>query len=220
MVFTMEMEQEAQNQTQSAKRREQQNRAEKAVLTDREFSTYLDELKIGIEDLREPILDLGSGRTEGFAHGALACGISNVISLNPQMRSAQKRFERSEEKALYRLPEDEVIPPVAGITQELPFQDNSFKTIVSSYAVPLYIPKEDLEPTFKEIYRVLDEGGNAFLGPVDRKEHDKVDKKSEIERVLRSLNVPFEFKPHIFNDNIMYYVLHIHKPTKEDITTN
>ncbi len=131
---------------------------------DRSLEVYEKELGIPVtkEFLGEKVLDLGSGEKTRFAKEAAKRGVQ-VYSLNPNLsyqkhRSILKKGLEKDEKEFF----------TAGLAQELPFKSNVFDSVLSMWAVPYYIEKdqEEQETTLREIIRVLKPGGKAFLSPV------------------------------------------------------
>lgn len=151
----------------------------RSAATDRSLESYLEDLGLDLSDLKGKVLDLGSGRGENFSRQASIKGIE-VISVNPMLVTTRERNTRKDLIENYDVPNNIVFPfenfkripdqkrSIAALAQDLPFQNESFNTIVSLYAVPLWLSQnsKSLMIVFKEIYRVLKPGGKAFLGPV------------------------------------------------------
>lgn len=188
-------------------------------LTDRAFDTYLDEMALSKEDLGHTVLDLGSGLTESFAREAKLYGI-NVYSVSPHLKheqirqDRQRQLDKEKEWDDFPLP-DLRYPPIAAKAEALPFRDQLFDTVISYYAVPMYVPRENLSAAFKEIYRVLKDGGKAFLAPI-APNVDMNFSTQEIQGALDSLSMHYELKPinHRVGPragDLNYYVLTLHK---------
>lgn len=145
--------------------------ASMADTANRNFSEYLGALGISKEDLGKDVLDLGSGREERFSRQASKLGIK-VVSLNPKLA-----FDDLSKEIAHR--NIEGLPPhqgksVAALATHLPFKDNSFDSVVSVFAIPIYLPKELYGEAFSEITRILRSAGKAFLAPLDIKELDYI----------------------------------------------
>ncbi|OGK31336.1 hypothetical protein A3F29_02805 [Candidatus Roizmanbacteria bacterium RIFCSPHIGHO2_12_FULL_33_9] len=125
------------------------------------FDEYLKDLGISEADLRGLVLDIGSGKTERFSKTAAKRGIS-VVSVNPRLvDEVQRERVKSSLDGI-----DWQRRSVAALAQNLPFRDESFDTIVSHFAVPLWIMEEkDIATALREAVRVLKPGGKAYLGP-------------------------------------------------------
>ncbi len=126
--------------------------------SDRTFANYLKLLGITSSELGSRILDIGSGETQRFAREASLSG-REVISLNPLLRDSKWR-------KLVQTDSSEPPQSVAAVAQNLPFTNNSFDTVVSVFAIPMYLEKRAYKQSLQEIYRVLKPGGRAILFPV------------------------------------------------------
>lgn len=126
--------------------------------SDRTFADYLKLLGITSSELGMKILDVGSSKTQRFAREASLSG-REVISLNPLLRESKWR-------KLVQTDASKPLQSVAAVVQHLPFKNNSFDTVVSVFAIPMYLEKRDYKESLQEIYRVLKPGGRAILFPV------------------------------------------------------
>jgi|SRR3990167_2040311 len=132
-----------------------------SIHSDYGFNAYLQSFRISEDDLSGTVLDIGSGKFELFSKGAAARGIK-VISLNPRLVDEMQRewVKRPVEGIEWQE------RSVAALAQNLPFQDESFDTIVSHYSIPMWILEEEgVITALREIVRVLKPGGKAYLGP-------------------------------------------------------
>jgi len=144
--------------------------------TDRSFDDY--QVNLGFEPdefAGKKVLDLGSGEMQKFAREAGKLDIE-VISLSP--KSARQLYRDQAVWANLESLFEPSVPLIAGIAQELPFKDQAFDVVVSNWAVPWYIPRDQkaYNLAFQEMSRVLKPGGQAFLYPVseDRKKLARV----------------------------------------------
>jgi len=135
---------------------------------DRGLSFYSKKLGIEPRELEgKKILDLGSGKTDKFARDLSKNGINcDVVSLNPDLIDEEKRKEVRAFQHEGKL--------VAGIGEELPFQNNSFDGIyalfsASSYSKPSLKP-ENFSLWTQEALRVLKPGGEIRIAPVSQEE--------------------------------------------------
>ncbi|OGY64743.1 MAG: hypothetical protein A3I24_02425 [Candidatus Harrisonbacteria bacterium RIFCSPLOWO2_02_FULL_41_13b] len=140
----------------------------------RNFEQIIEELKLKQEDLEDKIiLDIGSGG------GGFAAGVkenpelnSRVISLDPNYNLEKLSEENANliKKAVREL-KSEQLPMVAGLSQELPFKDESIDLVISNHAVPWHIldSADKVSKSIKEMIRVLKPGGEIRLHPVDEK---------------------------------------------------
>ncbi len=144
---------------------------EKSQITSRPYEAYAYFLDLKKEELQgKDILDLGSGEKEEFKKGVEERGIeARVFSVNPMLgpdtpESELARKKSSREKV------------VAGIAQEMPFKDKKFDLIVSLDAVPLYLHSREGDSeymqAFKEMDRVLNDGGIIKIYPVNKRDYD------------------------------------------------
>ena len=145
----------------------------KISLTDKGGLKYYEaKLRLTQEDLAgKNILDLGSGQESRFAQDVREqFPGTNVISLDYSFdRLPRQEFGlepiRAEEAESREKTKD--LTRVRGLFTKLPFADNSFDTVVSSGAMPLYLTNlEQIEEAFSEVIRVLKQGGKAHIGPI------------------------------------------------------
>jgi SAM-dependent methyltransferase len=122
------------------------------------------------------VLDIGSGNAALLERQGMNANPDLVIvALDPFLHDAYYRKEHmTEDFGLTDLVSPEEVPSVAGVSQELPFKDESFNMVVSHAAVPTYLPlypknesEESFRLTFSEINRVLKPGGVAAMGPME-----------------------------------------------------
>jgi len=102
------------------------------------FCSYLDFIKPGMK-----LLDLACGDGLDLVHyRELDCEVCGVDASEEMVTLAKKR-----------LPDANI---VVGFFEKIPFEDNSFDTVVSKYAIQT---AADIAPAFTEIHRVLKPGG-------------------------------------------------------------
>lgn len=142
------------------------DRTERAsVLSDHSFRGYYEYLCLSPEDFPgKTILDLGSGRSEDFSREATERG-ATVVSLNPKLAQEKTRAE------VVELPHWNE-RSVAGKAQQLPFRDRAFDTIVSFWAIPIWVPDDnrklyesEMSIILDDCLRVLKPGGKIALSP-------------------------------------------------------
>lgn len=56
---------------------------------------------------------------------------------------------------------------VAAEAQEMPFEDASFDTVLSLFAVPLEVGRANYAQTYRGIFRILRPGGKCYLTPLN-----------------------------------------------------
>lgn len=140
-------------------------------LTNRGFNEHLDILGISKKDIRGTVLDLGSGLHERFSRKASRLGIK-VVSVNPKLGENPDLRQHPPTKLRWLAKIPLLYAPssqglsIAATATNLPFKDNSFDTVVSVFAIPMYLQKESYEKAFLEISRVLKPLGKAFLAPL------------------------------------------------------
>ncbi len=121
---------------------------EEEFTAEENFSRYLENLDLALEDLNKNILDIGSGSGD-FARWAKENGIkSRIESIDPQAKEGIK-----------------------AVAENIPFKDESFDLIVSVAAIPnIYTGEkesgEKVNLSFSEMERVLRSGGEIRLGNV------------------------------------------------------
>jgi len=144
---------------------------EKSQTTSRPYEAYEYFLDLKKGELQgKDILDLGSGEKEEFKKGVEKRGIeAQVFSVNPKLGPDTPESELARKKS-----SGEKV--VAGIAQEMPFKDKKFDLIVSLDAVPLYLPSRESDSeymqAFKEMDRVLSDGGIIKIYPVNKRDYD------------------------------------------------
>ena len=145
----------------TAKHQRRRQVAEGSLTRDRSIEEYEEVLEIPItkEFLGKTVLDLGSGTRGRMAEAAAKRGIE-VHLLSAAWNS---KFYR-------KILKDEGFSKnaIAGLAQELPFKSNVFDSVLSSWAIPMYLEntKKEYEDSFREIARVLKPGGKAYLAPI------------------------------------------------------
>lgn len=144
----------------------------------REASVYIHQLGIKREHLEgKRILDLGAGRDLNFSKSLPDEGIqAEVISLSPAFKGLSRHLSRDTHESA-RL-------AVAGMGEELPFREGSFGAVVVFYLTLHVDSDERMATILKEIVRVLEPGGVAYIGPLMILENQK----AGIDRSKRWLN--------------------------------
>lgn len=140
------------------------------------FERYLDSLKLSDEDLKKTILDVGSHEST-FADWAKRHNVSkNIFSLDPWFISRERT------KA------------VQGMSEAIPFKDESFDIVVSNCAIPnIFLEDEDVEEKTRlslfEMFRVTKPGGEIRLGNVGKGELYLAEKERTmaLNKVLKEL---------------------------------
>ena len=120
------------------------------------------------------VLDIGSGPNEIFSKEAKKKGVK-VISLSPELKHEDIR-EMSRGSFLDTFyAGGKQRKSVAGIVQELPFQNEAFDAEVSLYGGIHYLPllESEYRLALSEIIRTLRPGGAAYLFPVNIEADDK-----------------------------------------------
>ena len=156
--------------------------------TDRPVAEYLNDLSLEYGDLKGTVLDLGSGIGELFSREASLVGIK-VVSVNPKLAVKAEREKRKDVIENYgKIRKHDQKRSIASLAQALPFPDNTFDTVVSLYAVPLWIDqnKKSFNQVFCEIHRILKPRGNAYLGPAGS--------RRMLKTVLNNLNFQYEIR--------------------------
>lgn len=105
------------------------------------------------------VLDLGAGPELKFARDLYNLDISaDVTSLSPDFNDL-KILERAQKA----FPEGKT---VAGVAQNLPFENESFDRIFALNVVEHFSGEEMLQKSLVEASRVLKKGGKAIFGPI------------------------------------------------------
>lgn len=139
-------------------------------VTDRSLSEYERRLGIDIRDFnRKKILDIGSGERERFSREASKYG-AEVYSVNPALVKPSVADRATQDY--------EDLPPyqgksVAGIGESLPFQDNSFDSVVAMY-VYMHVDKDKREDFLNEAIRVMSSESFFYLYPLQKSDVDFV----------------------------------------------
>ncbi|MFH1632040.1 MAG: class I SAM-dependent methyltransferase [bacterium] len=147
---------------------------ESAILSERDFRQYQDNLDITAEELNkwDKIVDLGAGTRQEFAREVSAGGFdAEVISVDPRLLLSEEEDlagmleEEAEARILGR---NEPFGEVVGaLAQDLPFEDESIDAVLAHFSVPMYLEsKSEINEALDEILRVLMPGGEARIYPV------------------------------------------------------
>jgi len=128
-------------------------------ITGRGYSEYLEWLNLDEADLQGKVLDLGAGLGR-FAREAAEKGI-DVVALDPQLYREEIR------QCYLDAPYIPNLSAVAAEAHDMPFEDSSFDTVISLFAVPLEVGRANYEEVYREIFRVLRAGGKAYLTPLN-----------------------------------------------------
>ncbi len=121
---------------------------------------YLKVLDIHLDDLQDPILDVGTGEEARFARELLKKRPdADVTSTSVHLFSPNSLISR-------RLKgQNGVGKLVAADGVSMPFPDESFQTVVSVNADPYYTPGYQFAESMREKQRLLRTGGVALLCP-------------------------------------------------------
>jgi len=173
--------------------------------TARGAKEHFEDLGLKLDDLRgKKILDIGSGLNQ-LANELKPLGI-DIISLDPfyglsrEEREAiyKSGYEDGPEKLKELLDqlesENSSSSLVAGRSEALPFDDESFDLIISHYGSPFYAEDgEKVEKFFSEQSRVLKSGGEARVYPTWFKE-PTVEKSAAQEKAIVKLRESFNIE--------------------------
>ncbi len=185
---------------------------------------YLEYAQISLDMLQGRVLDLGSGDTELFSREASFYDI-DVTSVDPNLVFARNRaFVREGQASFYGTgfmgrPSVYTTEPtgiawqeksVAALAQELPFKDGAFDTVISSGAIPVYLPAADLAIGVSEILRVLSPDGNAYLGPMADFDWESF-RIAKFEAALIASGANYELKTVSLDDGSQFFSAHIAK---------
>ncbi len=143
--------------------------------TVRTFESYQSLLGFKSEQLGNVVMDLGSGIRNVFARSPQNIG-RTIISLNPQLVFSQDRAAlQSDGPAVSEFEKPLGLTHDRGLTvaaraEAFPFQDNTFDSIVSTFAVPYYseavADQAGYNKIIHEIVRVLKPDGTLFAAPI------------------------------------------------------
>lgn len=149
----------------------------------------LENLELTTEDLEgKKILDIGSGG----ASLALDNLQSHVVSIDPKYGSdydTDNYIINNAEKQLKK----KKLPHLSGLSEELPFSNDTFDLILSHFGSPMYqternsleIAEKLVKKAIKEMARVLKEGGQIRLRSVMDREYTP--EKKWIEEALEDI---------------------------------
>lgn len=147
-----------------------------------ESEKFLRELGLEMSDLEgKKVLSIGGIPQGDVAIEAKQAGM-DFITVNPG-------FDNED----YTKPK--AGPQVSGLSQELPFANESFDVALAHASVPGYLPKIESEyrAMFSEMLRILKPGGEAYIYPItDAMYNDEV-----FEEIVHSHvdGAKFEFEP-------------------------
>ena len=148
-------------------------------------------LGISIEELKgKLVLDIGSGPEEIFSKEAKREGV-DVVSLSPELKHEDIReITKGNFLDIFRKGRWQK-KSVAGIVQELPFENETFDVEVSLYGGMHYLPylESEYRLAFKEIIRTLKSGGKAYLYPVNVQEEDEEKFKTLLQELSISADI-------------------------------
>lgn len=168
------------------------------VPTARGAEEHFEDLGLKLDDLKgKKILDIGSGLNQ-LANELKPLGI-DITSLDPfyglSREEREAIYKRGYEDGPEKLKEfldqleskDSSSSLVAGRSEALPFNDESFDLAISHYGSPFYAKDADkIKKFFFELNRVLKSGGEARLYPTWLKE-PTTEKSSAQEKVFAKL---------------------------------
>lgn len=149
-------------------------------ITGRGYRKYLEWLNLDEVDLKGRVLDLGAGLGK-FAREAAEKGLV-VVALDPELYREEIRQYYLDQPSMLNL------STVTAEAQDMPFEDASFDTVISLFAVPLEVGRANYEKAYREIFRVLRHGGKAYLTPLN-----ETDLKISIP-ILDKLGVTYSLK--------------------------
>lgn len=136
-------------------------------VSDYGFPEYQHDLGFRVEDLGDYVADLGAGVRSRFARDAEAIGIT-VIGINPLLSLKAQRNKRRRTKILKRKIRD-LPPATASTSSNLPLRDESMSSVVSHFGLSYFaaglISLEEAVASYREVYRILQPGGSAYIGP-------------------------------------------------------
>lgn len=149
-----------------------------ALLTDRDFETYVSNLQLhdGILESAQTIMDLGAGFRQEFARGLRAYNPkARVISIDPRLGLSEERdlSDLFPEEHADRLNGRRNPQPltIAALADALPIANSTIDLIVAQHSIPQYIHSTaELARCFGEILRILRPGGQARLWPITTKD--------------------------------------------------
>lgn len=166
--------------------------------TEREMEEYTDLLEITKADFEkwETILDLGAGTAQEFSREYDKKGYGGkVVSIDPNLgipwSKEKERYleEEYEHRLKGRLEANQ--NTVAGLSQNLPFKDKSFDSVLALFSMPKWVTeREDIINSVAEIVRVLNVGGEAKIYPI----HETINKEVMEEALNKVDGISFEFK--------------------------
>ncbi len=134
----------------------------RAMVLDRKLERYLFSFKLRLEDLEnKKILDVGSGKAL-FAKEAKQLGL-NVTALDPLYLTKEGRGFFKKNKKENEIHHD----AVAGLAQELPFNDGQFDIVFFMYSAFFYAESaSNLDDYVNEGLRVLKQKGKLLIYPL------------------------------------------------------
>lgn len=160
------------------------------VVTERSWSQEAHLLKMTEKDwTNKSILSLGSGKKNDDPNRVFSGAV--VTALDPSFFTGTKEeYEKLPElvkkSLVIRRDENTATNKIKGLAQELPFKDESFDLIISTFSVPMYIPDKETQKVFEEMLRVCKIGGEIRLYPFSTNNY------RNILLFLDSLNVEYE----------------------------
>lgn len=144
---------------------------------DTSWEQYQEALNFPIETLKgKKVLDIG-GRPGGkFARKAKELEV-DLVTLNPELSELRPS----------------PVHTVAGLSQELPFADESFDFVIALASVPIYLPKfaEDIRKSSMEIIRVLKIPGGAIITPITEDIRSSENFKRIVEEIAGKARILF-----------------------------
>ncbi len=141
-----------------------------SVYSNANLITYQDNLGVDLEELRQGrvrVVDHGSGRGL-FAREARNRGV-DVFSINPKLHDEDRRKDFYCALGLADIdPEDVPTLHSTSLSHSLDLDDETATIVVSHYGLSYFTPKIPLEygvASYTEVFRILQKGGKAYIGP-------------------------------------------------------
>jgi len=188
-----------------------------SIVFERGIERYEKLLGLPTQEMKgQLVLDIGSGPEEVFSKEAKKKGFK-VVSLSPELKyedirkSTKGNFFVFLHKGFGKGKWQK--RSAGGITQELPFKNETFDTEVSLYGGIHYLPylKSEYRMAFGEILRTLKHGGKAYLYPVNIRDEHKEDFFKLMQELSPQADFIIDLVEKSFSSTNMYRVVLIKK---------